>query len=182
MGSAWRDDRERIVLLVIDELDQAGHDVTSDSIYEFLAKQPAIDLGSLPTGTSVPDDPSLDATKVQVLQSLDALQRENPPYITATPLTVWQSKFPLRFLNVRLTAHGRSGVENLRQAIASAQRPPVGFQPPHRTQYFARGCISVKLLGAGRAVSFTAGSLRRPRSTRGERSRMREQAYARLER
>ncbi len=132
MGSGWSDARERTVLLVIAELDQAGDDVTSDSVYEFIAKYPTIDLGPLLAGTSVPDDPSVDATKVQVLLSLDALQRENPPYITATPITAWQAQFPLRFLNVRLTSHGRSVVGSLRQATASAQRPPVGFQPPPR--------------------------------------------------
>jgi hypothetical protein len=132
MGLAWSDDREPTVLLVIAALDQAGDDVTSDSVYEFIAKYPATDLGPLPAGTSVPNDPSLDATKVLVLLSLDALQREYPPYITATPITAWQAQFPLRFLNVRLTSHGRDAAEGLRQAIATAQRPPVGFQPPQR--------------------------------------------------
>lgn len=133
MGLAWSDNREQTVLMVIAVLDDAGRDVTSDSIYEFIAQR-TIDLGPLAPGTSVPDDPSLDATKVQVLRSLDAMQREDPPYITAHPIRSLQAAFPVRVLNVRLTARGRDAVESLREAIASAQRSPVGFQRPQREE------------------------------------------------
>ena len=131
MGLAWSENREREILKVIAILDDAGRDVTSDSIYEFIAQR-TIDLGPLPPGTSLPDDPSLDATKVQVLRSLDALQQEDPPYITARPIRSLQATFPVRVLNVRMTARGRAVVEALREASAPAQRSPVGFQPPQR--------------------------------------------------
>jgi len=90
MGRAWSDDREYKVLLVIAALDDAGDDVSSNSIYDFIIKQ-GLGLGPLPAGMSVPDDPSLDETRVQVLLSLDAQQRENPPYITAHPIRSLQA-------------------------------------------------------------------------------------------
>jgi hypothetical protein len=128
---AWDDQREWTVLLVIDDLDEAGQHVTSDSIYEFVV-QNTIDLGPLPAGASVPD--GLDATKVQVLLSLEALQQEDPPYIAARPTRSLLAPFPDSVLNVRLTAEGRDTVESLRAANASGQRSPVGFQPPQREE------------------------------------------------
>lgn len=129
MGLAWSDDRERRVLMVIAVLDDAGRDVTSDSIYEFIAQR-AIDLGPLPAGASVPD--GLDATKVQVLLSLEALQQEDPPYIAARPTRSLLAPFPDSVLNIRLTARGRDTVARLSETTASGQRSPVGFQPPQR--------------------------------------------------
>ncbi len=131
MGLAWSDHREQRVLMVIAVLDEAGQYVTSDSIYEFIV-QNTIDLGPLPAGASVPD--GLDAIKVQVLLSLEALQQEDPPYIAARPTRSLLAPFPDSVLNVRLTAEGRDAVESLREAIASAQRSPVGFQPPQREE------------------------------------------------
>jgi hypothetical protein len=52
VGLAWSHNREQTVLMVIAVLDDAGRDVTSDSIYEFIAQR-TIDLGPLPPGTSV---------------------------------------------------------------------------------------------------------------------------------
>jgi len=129
MGRSWSDDREYKVLLVIAALDDAGHDVSSDSVYDLLTEQ-GLDLGPLPAGMSIPDDPSLDGTRVQVLLSLDALQQENPPYITAHPIRSLQAVFPVEFFKVRLTARGRSTVEALRKSMAAPARPPIGFQPP----------------------------------------------------
>jgi len=129
MGRAWSNDRESKVLVVIAALDDAGDDLSSNSIYDFIIKQ-GLGLGPAPAGMSVPDDPSLDETRVQVLLSLDALQRENPPYITAHPIRSLQATFPVRVLNIRLTAHGRDTVEALRESMAAPARPPIGFQPP----------------------------------------------------
>jgi hypothetical protein len=129
MGRSWSADRESTVLLVIADLDDAGHYVSSDSVYDFLTERGS-DLGPLPAGMSIPEDPSLDATRVQVLLSLDALHQEHPPYITARPIPALQALFPVRVLDVRLTAHGRSTVAALRGSMAEPGRPPVGFQPP----------------------------------------------------
>jgi hypothetical protein len=79
---------------------------------------------------SIPEDPSLDATRVQVLLSLDALHQENPPYITARPIAALQALFPVRVLDVRLTAHGRSTVTALHKSKAAPGHAPIGFQPP----------------------------------------------------
>jgi hypothetical protein len=115
--------------MVIAVLDDAGRDVTSDSIDEFIAQR-SIDLGPLPPGTS---DYGLGTTKVQVLRSLEALQGEDPPYIAARPLRSLRAPFPDSVLKIRLTARGRGVVNSLREAsAASAQRSPVGFQPPQR--------------------------------------------------
>ena len=130
MGLAWSDEREQTVLMAIAVLDDAGRDVTSDAIYEFITQR-AIDLGPLPADASVP---GLDATMVQVLRSLDALQREEPPYITAKPTQDLRATFPTSVLNIRLTARGRAAVESLREASAPGQRSPVGFQPPQREE------------------------------------------------
>jgi hypothetical protein len=126
MGLAWSDHRERNVLMAIAVLDDAGRDVTSDSICEFIGQR-AIDLGPLPPGAS---DFGLGATKVQVLWSLEALQQEDPPFITARPLQSLRAPFPDSVLKIRLTARGRGAVMSLREASAAAQRSPVGFQPP----------------------------------------------------
>jgi hypothetical protein len=128
MGRSWSDDREYKVLLVIAALDDAGHDVSSNSVYDFLTEK-GLDLGPLPAGMSIPEDPSLDETRVQVLLSLDALQLDNPPYITAHPIRSLQAVFPVQFFKVRLTAHGRSTVKALRESMAAPTRPPIGFQP-----------------------------------------------------
>jgi hypothetical protein len=130
MGLAWSENREREVLKVIAVLDDAGRDVTSDSIYEFITQR-ATDLGPLPPGAS---DFGLGATKVQVLLSLEALQQEDPPYITARPTKSLRAPFPDSVLNIRLTAPGRAAVESLREASAPAQRSPIGFQPPQREE------------------------------------------------
>jgi hypothetical protein len=128
MGLAWSDHRERNVLMAIAVLDDAGRDVTSDSICGFIGQR-AIDLGPLPPGAS---DFGLGTTKLQVLWSLAALQREDPPYITARPLQSLRAPFPDSVLNIRLTARGRGAVMSLREANAATQRSPVGFQPPQR--------------------------------------------------
>jgi hypothetical protein len=129
MGRSWSDDRESKVLLVIAALDDAGHDVTSNSVYDFLTEQ-ELDLGPLPAGMAIPEDPSLDETRVQVLLSLDALQQEDPPYITARPIRSLQAIFPVQFFKVRLTARGRGTVQALRGSVAAPARRPIGFQPP----------------------------------------------------
>lgn len=130
MGLAWSDHRGQTVLIVIAVLDDAGRDVTSDSIYEFITQR-TIDLGPLPAGVS---DFGLGAAKVQVLRSLEALQGEDPPYITARPTKSLAAPFPDSVLNIRLTARGRDVVYALRETEAAAQRSPVGFQPPQREE------------------------------------------------
>jgi hypothetical protein len=115
-----------MVLMVIAVLDDAGRDVTSDSIYEYIGQR-AIDLGPLPPGAP---DFGLGATKLQVLRSLEALQQEDPPYINARPTKSLRAPFPDSVLNIRLTARGRGAVMSLREANAITQRSPVGFQPP----------------------------------------------------
>jgi hypothetical protein len=130
MGRSWSDERESKVLLVIAALDDAGHDVSSNSVYDFLSGQ-GLDLGPLPPGIPIPEDPSLDETRVQVLLSLDALQQEDPPYITAHPIRSLQAIFPVQFFKVRLTARGRSTVATLRESMTASARTPVGFQPVH---------------------------------------------------
>jgi hypothetical protein len=124
----WSDHREQTVLMVIAVLDDAGQDVTSDSIYKFITER-KIDLGPLPASASIP---GLDDTKVQVLRSLEALQQEDPPCINARPTRSLLAPFPDSILNIRLTAMGRHAVEALRAASVSDQRSPVGFQPPQR--------------------------------------------------
>jgi hypothetical protein len=114
--------------MVIAVLDDAGQDVTSDSIYKFITER-KIDLGPLPASASIQ---GLDDTKVQVLRSLEALQQEDPPYINARPTRSLLAPFPDSILNIRLTAMGRPAVEALRAASVSDQRSPVGFQPPQR--------------------------------------------------
>jgi hypothetical protein len=131
VGRAWSDHRERNVLKVIAVLDEAGQNVTSDSIHEFIV-QKTIDLGPLPAGASIPNASGWDATKVQVLLSLDALQREDPPYITAAPTRSLLTPFPDSVLNIRLAARGRDAVARLLEPRASTQRSPIGFQPPQR--------------------------------------------------
>jgi hypothetical protein len=128
VGLAWSDYREHTVLMAIAVLDDAGRDVTSDSIYEFITER-KIDLGPLPASASIQ---GLDDTKVQVLRSLEALQQEDPPYINARPTRSLLAPFPDSVLNIRLTATGRHAVEALRAASVPDERSPVGFQPPQR--------------------------------------------------
>jgi hypothetical protein len=128
MGRSWSDDRESRVLLVIAALDDAGHDVSSNSVYDFLIGK-GLELGPLPPGMPIPEDPSLDETRVRVLLSLNVLQLEDPPYITAHPIRSLQAVFSVQFFKVRLTAHGRNAVAALRESMMAPARPPVGFRP-----------------------------------------------------
>jgi hypothetical protein len=149
MGRSWSDDREYKVLLVIAALDDDGYVVGSNSVYDFITEK-GLDLGPLPAGMSIPEDPNLDETRVQVLLSMDALRLENPPYITAHPIRTLQAVFPVQFFKVRMTALGGSTVEALRASMAAPPGWPIGFQPP-------KSSSATQLIG-----SRSAGRARRP--------------------